>query len=68
VLSWSVEEQCLYSGDDSGRVRKWDARPLLDHLVASGLLAKDGEVIMITMPWGGLIIYRTKSTAVGERS
>lgn len=41
-LAWDEEEgPVLYTGDEAGRIRKWDMRPLLDCLEAHQLLARD---------------------------
>ena len=39
-LVWDEDEEVLYTGDESGRIRKWNLKPLFKELEESGLSEK----------------------------
>ncbi|GMH66778.1 hypothetical protein TrRE_jg1548, partial [Triparma retinervis] len=43
-LIWDEEEEALYTGDESGRIRKWSLKPFLSELAQSGLAGKLAKV------------------------
>ena len=43
-LVWDEEEEVLYSGDESGRIRKWGLKNFLKQLTAEGLAAKNDKL------------------------
>jgi len=41
AIIWEVQEQALYTGDESGRIRKWSLRPLFAKLHAEHILVRE---------------------------
>jgi len=43
-LAWDEDEEILYTGDESGRIRKWSLKPFFEELASSGLAEKMAKV------------------------